>query len=265
MPINIVVCAKQVPDSEAPPSAYGIDEGKNRLVTSQGISPIVNQFDENALEAALRIGESVGAKITVIFMGNDLVMDVVKKPLSMGADELVLLQDPAFGDPDSFVTAQVLAAAIRKIGEFDLIICGRQASDWDNAQVGSGVAEILDIPCVSIAKGVDASGGKVVVDRVLPDGIQRVEAPLPCLVTVSNELGEPRYPTLRGIMAAGRKQPTIWKAADLGLDPSQLQPRIQIEKVFIPISESQCELIEGESPSDAGRKLALKLREAKII
>ena len=158
-----------------------------------------------------------------------------------------------------------MAAAIRKIGEFDLIICGRQASDWDNAQVGSGVAEILDIPCVSIAKGVDASGGKVVVDRVLPDGIQRVEAPLPCLVTVSNELGEPRYPTLRGIMAAGRKQPTIWKAADLGLDPSQLQPRIQIEKVFIPISESQCELIEGESPSDAGRKIALKLSEAKII
>ena len=265
MAINTIVCVKQVPDSEAPASAFRIDEKRMRLVTAQGIPPIINMFDEQAVEAALRIKDAQGGKITVISMGNNLVMDVVKKPLSMGSDELVLIQDPDLEESDSFVTAQVLAAAIRKVGTFDLVLCGRQASDWDNAQVASGIAEILGIPCVTIAKAVEVSGGKVVVDRVLPDGVERVEAPLPCVVTVSNELGEPRYPTLRGIMAAGRKQPVVWKAADLNLDPGMLTPRVRIERVFIPVKESHCEFIQGETPADAGRKLALKLREGKIL
>jgi electron transfer flavoprotein beta subunit len=186
--------------------------------------------------------------------------------LSMGADELVLLQDDAFENTiDSFLTAQLLAAAIRKLDGFDLIICGRQASDWDNAQVPLGVAEILGISCISLGKKVEVQDGKVRVERIIADGYEVVEAPLPALVTVSNELGQPRYPTLRGIMAATRKKPTIWSAADLGLDASQSDPRITLRDLFVPLSDQECEIIEGDDAADSGRLLALKLREDKII
>jgi electron transfer flavoprotein beta subunit len=190
----------------------------------------------------------------------------MKKPLSMGADELVLLQDDAFANTiDSFVTAQLLAAAILKLEGFDLIICGRQASDWDNAQVPLGVAEILGLSCVSLGKKVDVADGKAIVERIVPDGYQVVEAQLPALVTVSNELGQPRYPTLRGIMAATRKRPTVWSKSDLALDDSQSEARINLRQLFIPVSDQECEIIEGEDAADSGRLLALKLREAKII
>jgi electron transfer flavoprotein beta subunit len=190
----------------------------------------------------------------------------MKKPLSMGADELVLLQDDAFENSiDSFFTAQLLAAAIRKLGGFDLIICGRQASDWDNAQVPLGVAEILGLSCVSLGKKVEIKDGKVSVERITNDGYEVVEAPLPALVTVSNELGQPRYPTLRGIMAATRKRPTIWTSADLDADASQLEPRVTLQELFVPVRDQQCEIIEGDDAADAGRQLALKLREAKLI
>ena len=148
------------------------------------------------MEAALQIKDSQEAAITVISTGTSFALDVMKKPLSMGADELVLLQDDAFRNSiDSFFTAQLLAAAIRKLGGFDLIICGRQASDWDNAQVPLGVAEILGLSCVSLGKKVELKDSHVIVERVTPDGYEVIEAPLPALVTVSNELGQPRYPT----------------------------------------------------------------------
>ncbi len=190
----------------------------------------------------------------------------MKKPLSMGADELVLLQDDSFGNTvDSFFTAQLLAAAIRKLGGFDLIICGRQASDWDNAQVSLGVAEILGLSCIALGKKVEVQGEKVVVERLIPDGYEVVETPLPALVTVSNELGQPRYPTLRGIMAATRKLPTIWTAADLEMDSGQLEPRITLHDLFVPERSRVCEIIEGDNEAEAARNLALKLREAKLI
>jgi len=190
----------------------------------------------------------------------------MKKPLSMGADELVLLQDQAFDNTsDAFFTAQVLASAVRKLGGFDLIICGRQASDWDNAQVPLGVAELLGVACISLGKKVEVQGAKVVVERLIPDGYEVVEASLPALVTVSNELGQPRYPTLRGIMAATRKRPTIWKLSDLGVAKEQLQPRITLHNLFVPQRSKVCEMIEGDDAADAGRKLAMKLREAKLI
>jgi electron transfer flavoprotein beta subunit len=199
-------------------------------------------------------------------MGSGFALDVMKKPLSMGADELVLLQDNAFDNTaDSFFTAQVLAAAVTKLGGFDLIICGRQASDWDNAQVPLGVAELLGLSCVALGKKVEVQGAKVVVERLIPDGYEVVEASLPALVTVSNELGQPRYPTLRGIMAATRKRPTIWSAADLGLQPAQLLPRLTLHDLFVPSRSKVCEFIEGDDEADRGRKLALKLREAKLI
>ncbi len=266
MPVSIAVLAKQVIDPEMPMAAFRIDADAKAVVPPSNIPPVVNGFDENAVEAALQIKDSQEASITVISTGTSFALDVMKKPLSMGADELVLLQDDAFENSiDSFFTAQLLAAAIRKLGGFDLIICGRQASDWDNAQVPLGVAEILGLSCVSLGKKVEIKDGKVSVERLTNDGYEVVEAPLPALVTVSNELGQPRYPTLRGIMAATRKQPTIWNSADLDADASQLEPRITLQELFVPVRDQQCEIIEGDDAADAGRQLALKLREAKLI
>ena len=266
MPLGIIVLAKQVIDPDMPSSAFRVDRGKVQVVTPSNIPPVVNGFDENAVEAALQIKEAHGATITVISMDRGFSIDVMKKPLSMGADELVLLQDEAFESVvDSFFTAHVLAAAIRKLGPFDLIICGRQASDWDNAQVPLVVAELLGVSCVTIGKKVEVADGHVIVERIVPEGYEVIEAPLPALVTVSNELGQPRYPTLRGIMAATRKRPTIWSVQDLELDLSQTVPRLSLVDLYVPVSESTCEFIEGKNEEEAGRNLALKLREAKLL
>ena len=266
MSLNIIVLAKQVIDPEMPTSAFQVDRDNKQVVTPANIPPVVNGFDENAVEAALQLRDAHEATIKVISMGKTFSMDVMKKPLSMGADELILVQDDAFdNDVDSYHVAHVLAAAIRKLGEFDLIICGRQASDWDNAQVPLGVAELLELPCVTIGKKVEVGDGKVIVERIIPEGYEVIEAPLPALVTVSNELGEPRYPTLRGIMAATRKKPTIWSAEEVGVDPSLMKPKLSLVDLFVPVSEKSCEFIEGETAEEAGRNLALRLREAKLI
>ena len=265
MAVNIIVCVKQVMDPETPVSAFRIDPEAKRVIPAPGIPPVVNGFDENAVEAALRIKESVDANITVLSLGGSFVMDVMKKPLSMGADQLVLVQDEAVEDLDAFATAYVLSEAIKRIGEFDLVLCGRQASDWDNAHVPLGIGEMLGLPCITLAQKVEAVDGGVVVERALTDGYEVVEAALPALVTVSNELGEPRYPTLRGIMTASRKTPTVWTADDLGLDPAKLAPKLELLDLFMPVSDKQVELIEGEDEADAGRKLALRLREEKLI
>ena len=265
MAINIVVCVKQVMDPETPASAFRIDPDAQRVVPAPGIPPVVNGFDENAVEAALRIKDGAEANITVLSLGVNFVMDVMKKPLSMGADQLVLVQDEAVQDLDAFATAYALAEAIKKLGEFDLVLCGRQASDWDNAHIPMGVAEMLGLPCITIAQKIEVTNGGVVVERALSDGYEVVEASLPALVTVSNELGEPRYPTLRGIMTASRKTPTVWTPADLGLDSDQLAPKLRLESLFIPEGGKECELIEGENEADTGRKLALRLREEKLI
>ena len=263
--MNIIVCVKQVPDPQMPLASFKIDTAANKLMPSPGISPVVNGYDEQAVEAALRLKEANGGKITALSLGKDLVSDVIKKPLSMGADELILLQDDAFETMDSYATAHALAAAIQKIGEYDIIICGRQASDFDAGQVGTGIAEILGLPAITIARDIKMSNGTVRVERIIPDGYEIVEAPSPALVTVSNELGEPRYPTLRGIMAAGRKQPTIWNAQDIGLDASRLGAKVKLLKLYTPEKVSQCEFIEGETGAEKGVNLALKLREDKII
>jgi electron transfer flavoprotein beta subunit len=266
--MRIIVLAKQVMDPEIPQASFRINEASNTVEPVQGIAPVVNGFDENAVEAALRLKSSENATVTVISLGQSLVMDVIKKPLSMGADELILLQDPTLEGGDAYATAYVLALAAKKTGDFDLIICGRQASDTDRSQVGLGVAEMLGIPAITIGKSIEIKDGKVLVERVRTDGSELVEAPLPALVTVSNELGEPRYPTLRGIMQAGRKQPVVWTAADIGADPAMLGDsgsRVKLTRLYIPKVEKVCDFIEGENAADAGRKLALALREAKLI
>ncbi len=266
--MNMIVCVKQVIDPEAPPASFKIDPSSNTVVPPSGVSPVISLFDENAVEAALRIKDAQGGKITVISLGINLLRDVVKKPLSMGADELILLEDEAFAEGDSWSTAYALAMAIKKIGEYDLIFCGRQAADWDAGQVGSGIAEILGLPSVTLAKKIDITDGKARVERVTADGYEVIEVSLPALITISNELGEARYPTIRGIMAAKKKEPIIWKPADIGSEPSQVGAagrRTKLLKLFQPVREGKCEIIEGESPEEAAISLALKLRETKIL
>jgi electron transfer flavoprotein beta subunit len=267
--LRIVVCVKQVPDPDAPASTFRVDESSMRVIPPAGIPPVVNGFDLHATEAALRIKDARAgdAEITVLSVGHSFVIEVIKKPLSMGADSLVLVDDPAAANFDATATVVVLAAAIRKAGGFDLVLCGRQASDWDNAHVPLGLAESLGVPCVTLARRIDApkDGGRARIERSLSDGYQVVETPLPVLVTVSNELGEPRYPTLRGIMAASRKQPVRWGLADIGLGATVLEPALQLERLFVPGRRLEAEIVKGEDEADAGRRLAMRLREAKLI
>ena len=266
--MNIIVCVKQVPDPEAPPVSFKVDPITNSIVLAQGVSTVISPFDEQAVEAALRLKDAKGGKITVISLGNKLQRDVVKKPLSMGADDLILLEDEAFVKGDSWSTAYALAMAIKKIGTFDIIFCGRQASDWDAGQVGSGIAEILGLPCVTLAKKIDSVDGKAKVERVTVDGVEVVETSLPVLITITNELGEARYPTIKGIMTAKKKEPIVWRSADIGVAPQQVGAagrRSKMVKLFQPVREGKCEIIGGETPEESAVKLAMRLREAKVL
>ena len=265
---NMIVCVKQIADPEAPAGSFRVDDVAKTVSPAAGVSQVVSPFDEQAVEAALRIKDVHGGKISALSLGKGFVMDVIKKPLSMGSDELILLQDPAFEGADSRSTAYALAMAIKKIGEYDIIFCGRQAADWDAGQVGSGLAEFLGIPSVTLAKKVELVDGKVRVERVVTDGYEVIEVSTPVLITVSNELGEPRYPKLKGIMAAAKKEVPTWNAQDIGADSSKLGAsgaRTKLVKLFTPVKEAKCEMIEGENPEDAATNLALKLREAKLI
>ena len=265
MKIDITVFVKQVVDPDAPISSFHIDPTSKQLSIKPDTPFIINGFDETAVEAALRLKDSVGANITVVSLGYNFVMDVIKKPLSMGADNLILLQDAAFQNLDSFTTAKILSKAVSTIGNTDLFICGRQASDWDNAQVPLVLSELLGLPCLTIAKNIRIDNNTVEIEKVLPEGHEVIQAKLPAIVTVSNELGEPRYATLRGIMSAGRKTPSIYTAKDLNIDTADLSPKLIIEEISVPDSDKKCEMISGDNNIEIGRKLALKLRESRIF
>ncbi|MDH5695073.1 MAG: electron transfer flavoprotein subunit beta/FixA family protein [Dehalococcoidia bacterium] len=266
--MNVIVCVKQVIDPEAPPASFKIDPSSNKVVPPQGISPVIDPYAEYAVEAALRIKDALGSKITAISLGTNQLRDIVKKPLAMGADELILLEDEAFNEGDSWSTAYALAMTIKKIGDYDIVFCGREASDWNAGQVGSGIAEILGLASVTLAKKIDITDGKARVERVTDEGYEVVELSLPALITVSNEIGEPRYPTIKGIMAAKKKEPMVWKPADIGVEASQIGAagrHAKLLKLFQPVREAKCEIIEGENPEEAAVNLALKLREAKVL
>jgi electron transfer flavoprotein beta subunit len=265
---DMIVCCKQVPDPEAPPSVFKVDTASNKMTLPADIKPVIGQYDEFAMEAALRIKDKTGGKITILSLGNNIIRDVIKKTLAVGGDELILLEDAAFQEGDSWSTAFALATAIKKIGEYDLIFCGRQSSDWDAGQVGLGIAELLGVPAVTLARKVEVSDGKARIEQVIPDGYQIVEVALPALVTITSELGNLRYAVLKGIMAAAKKQPTVWKPADIGLEQSQVGSagrNTKLVRLFQPVKEAKCEIIEGESAAEAGANLALRLREAKVL
>ncbi|MFC1925418.1 electron transfer flavoprotein subunit beta/FixA family protein [Chloroflexota bacterium] len=266
--MDIIVFIKQIIDPEMPTAKFKVDTGAKKVIPPEGMPLVINPFDAQAVEAALRLKETQGAKITAVCMGDDSAKDVVKHVVSMGADEGILLSDAAFDGSDSLSTAYILAKAVEKIGAYDLILCGRQAADWDAGQVGSILAENLGIPVITLAKSVEAADGNVKVERVVLDGLEIIEATLPALVTVSNEIGQARLPTGKGIIMAARKQIPAWTAGDLGCDASLIgsgAAKSELLSLTIPSRARKGEIVEGESIDEAAGNLALKLREMKAI
>jgi electron transfer flavoprotein beta subunit len=255
---------KQVIDPEAPPASFKIDAANNKA-EMRGASLVIDPYGEYAVEAALRLKDAKGGRITVISLGVNLLREVVKKPLAMGADELILLEDEAFTRGDGWSTAYALAMAIKKRGDFDLILCGREASDTNAGQTGPAIAEILSLPCVVLARKIEMNDSKIRVESVNSSGYDVIESPLPAVVTVSNEIGQPRYPTIKGIMAAKKIEPIIWKSADIGLETSAVNQRTKINKLFQPVHDAKCEFAAGETPEEMAGNLATKLREARIL
>ena len=267
--MHVVCCVKQVPDWDIPPSSFKVDEAGKKVTPPAGVQPVPSQFDTIGVEAAMRLkDQQPDTKVTIMTLGPEGARDAIKHSLAMGADEGVLLTDALFADLDWYQIALVLSTAVKKLEDVELVIAGRQAVDWDMGVTGSGIAEMLGWPALTIGKDVQVNDGTLVVERVLMDGFEVVEAPLPAIATVSNELGEPRYPKLQQIMQAAKKQVTIWSAADLGFDASQLGPeakKLELERLYIPVSDTTCEFMEGDTPEEKAQNLVKKLAEAKLI
>ena len=266
--MNIVVCVKEILDPEASGDSFTIDSVNNTLMAKGKIAKVLNPFDEQAVEAALRIKDKMPARVTAISLGKQMDRVVTKKPVFMGADELILLEDESLVGGDSWSTAYAIAAAIRKLGQCDLVLCGRQAADSNAGQVGIGIAEFLGLPHVSVARKIDILDGKARVERVTSDGYETVEVDLPALITVTNELGQARYPAIQNIRIANKIQPTVWKQTDIGIEASKAgnQGRRQnLVKLFQPAREGTCEMVEGETLQEAAENLALALRKAKML
>jgi electron transfer flavoprotein beta subunit len=260
--MNIIVCVRQVCDPEISSNMFKIDPLAKRAIPPADKPMVVNPYDANALEAAVRLKETHGGgKVTVLSLGSEGATQVIRSCLATGADEGVLLQDKTYDDSDSFVTASLLAEAIRKIGTYDIIFCGREDADWDAAQVGSGVAELLGIPSVGPIKGIQVKDRTAMVERLLPDGYQVLEVTLPLLVAVSSEIGEPRAATAKNIMAAYKKPVVLWGSADILPVPA----KNKMLKLALPVHEGTCEFIEGETIEEAAAGLAVKLKETGLF
>ena len=260
--MNTIVCVKQVLDPEIPPAKFKIDPAGKHIVPPPGVPPVISVYDERAVEAALRLKDKHKGKITAISMGSEKAADVIKHAISLGTDDGFLLQDPAFENLDSFGTAYVLAKAIEKIGEYDLVLCGRQAADWGAGEVGSILAEILGIPVVTLACDIQAADKTLRVKRLVSDGFEVLEAPMPCLITVSSEIGLPRLPAGPRLMMARKKVIPVWKAQDIGAEPAKLDKanaHTEVTALTVPTRKTECEIITGSTPTEAAANLAAKI------
>lgn len=266
--MNIIVCVKQILDPEMPAAKFRLDPKSNRVIPPEDVPLVINPYDAQAVELALRVKERHSGKITVLTLGSTAAASVVRHALSMGADEGVILADQAFNGSDSFSIAYILTRAIQRIRDYDLILCGRQAADWDEGLVGSIIAENLGLPLVTLAMAIDVAEEGLRVKRVTSDGYQVFAVPVPAVVTVSSEVGQPRLPSGWGIISAARKQLPVWNAHDIDADLSQVgvaAARRKLVKLFIPVRERKCEIIRGESAAEAAVKLAIRLRETGVI
>ena len=267
--MEIVVFVKQVPDPECGSESFTINAAELR-VEPRGVLPVLSPFDENALEAALRIKESCAVgdvKITAVSAGKKISRTVVETALAVGADAFVKIEDKGFASSvlDSFATASVLAATMKKMGAYDLILAGRQAADWNAGQVGACVAHLLGVPAIALARKVEVHGSYTTVERLTSAGYDKVKAPLPAVVVVSNEVGVLRYSNIAQRRAARKKPVVSWSAADIGL-AQPLRCRIVLTKLFAPESrQAHCVFASGETAADAGRNLAQRLHSNGIL
>jgi electron transfer flavoprotein beta subunit len=267
--MHLVVCVKQVPNPEAAFSMLKVDEHAKKVIPASGLQLVMSPFDEQAVEAALRVRENIGqTRITAISVGPDSARNVLKHALAMGADEALLVRDDALEGSASEVAALALARAIRGLGTVDLVLTGRQAADWDAGIVGCGIAELLDLPVVTFARKLEVTGRTARVERVLADGFETIEADLPAVVTISNELGAARKPTLRETMRAARKPLTVKAACEIDLtapDIERFSARRIRERLFVPVKTGQCEIIIGGDETAQALKLTERLRDARLI
>jgi electron transfer flavoprotein beta subunit len=260
--MNIIVCVKQVLDPEIPPAKFKIDPEARQVIPPAGVPPVISVYDERAVEAACRLKDKHKGKITVLTIGTEKSADVIKHAISMGADEGYVLQDAAFENLDSFGTAYVLSKAVQKIGEYDLVLCGRQAADWGEGQVGSILGEILGIPVITLACDVQLIDKTLRVKRIVSDGYEVQQAPTPGLVTVSGEIGLPRLPIGPRLMMARKKQIPVWKAQDVGAESTIMDKannHALVTGLSVPTRKNECEIITGSTPEEAAINLALKL------
>jgi len=261
--MNIVVCLKQVPGT----TEVKIDPQTNTLVR-QGIKNIVNPFDTYALEEGVRIKEQCGGRVTAISMGPAQAEEMLRETIATGADEAILLSDAAFAGADTLATAYTLARAIDKLEQYDLIICGRQTIDGDTGQVGPELAEMLKLPFVAyVSKIEEINSGYMRVKRMVEDGYEVMETPLPAVLTVVKEINIPRLPSLRGLSRAKNAVIPVWTAQELGIDLNMVGlsgSATRVIKIFFPQRVGRGEIFQGE-PESQVNSLVDKLRETGIV
>ncbi len=245
--MNFVVCIKQVPGT----TDIKIDPETNTLVR-EGVESIINPFDTYALEEAVRLKERCGdSKVTVITMGPPQADQALRDTISFGADEAILLSDRVFAGSDTWATSYVLSKGITKIGDYDLIICGKQTLDGDTGQVGPGVSEMLGIPFVAyVSKVEEIKEGYIKVQRMVEEGYETFEMSLPAIITVSKEINVPRVPSLRGSMKAKTAEIPVWSAEDIGVEAEKAGisgSPTRVVKIFFPQREHKSEMLQGSA------------------
>ena len=256
--MKIVVCIKQVPDSESKVSAQNGE-------VSWGQSPLViTPFDEYAVEAGLQQKEILGGEVTALCIGAESARDALKHALAMGADNALLVCDPALTVSDSQAAARVLAAAIQKIGSVDMVIFGRQTLDSATGLTTAQTARVLSWPMLALAGSIKVEGIKVTVERVIEEGKQTVSASLPAVLSVVQSIGEPRYPSFMGIRKASKAVIPLWSLADLALSAPQTVV-VRTELMNPPSREVACEIISGANPSEIAETLVEKILAEKIL
>jgi len=251
--MNIIVCIKQVPET----TEVKINPETNTLIR-EGVKSIINPFDMYAIEEAVRLKEKFGGKATVISMGPPQAEAALREAISMGIDEAILVGDRAFAGSDTWATSYTLSAAIKKSGQFDLILCGKQASDGDTAQVGPGIATHLDLPQVTYVKKIEEIKNNLIrVERMMEEGFEIIEVPMPCLFTVVKEINTPRLPSLKGLMRAKSAKITALTQKELNLDPQSIGlcgSPTQVVKIFTPPQRQGGQVFSGE-PEEIVNKL----------
>ena len=266
--MHTLVCIKQIIDPEIPADLFRLDPTTKRQVRG-GLSLVISAYDQNALEVALQLREKVGGRITALCLGEAGAMGAVKSAMGMGVDDGVLVSDASLLGLDVFGVAHVLARAIRKLGSPDLVLTGCVSGDSGHKVMGPLLAEELGWPCATFVTRIALKGERVLLRRIVEDGYELMEAPLPVVASILSDDGNvPRYSKLKDIMAAAKKPVPTWTAADLDLDRSRVDAgaaRLELWDMLIPKGESHCELIGGDTPQEQADRLALRLQELKVI